>query len=29
MPGAMEAWPVGKLVNNPKHDSARCIEPAA
>jgi putative SOS response-associated peptidase YedK len=26
---AMEAYPVGGLVNNPKNDSAGCIEPAA
>jgi putative SOS response-associated peptidase YedK len=24
----MEAWPVSRLVNNPRHDSARCLEPA-
>jgi putative SOS response-associated peptidase YedK len=25
----MEAWPVSMLVNNPKADEPRCIEPAA
>jgi putative SOS response-associated peptidase YedK len=26
---AMRAYPVGLLVNNPKNDDARCLEPAA
>lgn len=26
---AMEAWPVSRRVNNPRHDSADCLEPAA
>jgi putative SOS response-associated peptidase YedK len=25
--GAMEAWPVGPYVNNPRNNDARCIEP--
>ena len=26
---AMEAWPVSRRVNNPRNDSADCLEPAA
>ncbi|MGB5541459.1 MAG: SOS response-associated peptidase [Gammaproteobacteria bacterium] len=26
---ALEAWPVSRLVNNPRHDSVHCTEPVA
>jgi putative SOS response-associated peptidase YedK len=28
-PGALESYAVGRWVNDPKHDDARCLEPAA